>query len=73
MSLDEKIRTIGINSDARKIRLVANPSKPAVKFHQIEISPEKTRNNNDAGGVTAGNAQSVIDGRGMEEENFRRK
>lgn len=70
VSLDKKIRTIGIDADAREIRLIANPPEPAVEFHQIKVGAEKPGNNNDAGGVTVRYPQSVVDGSGMQQENL---
>ena len=73
MSLDEKIGTIGIDSDAREERLVTNSPKPAMEFHQIEIGSKKARDDHDAGGITVRDPQSVIHGSGVQQENFSRE
>ena len=73
MSLDEQVGTIGIDSDAREIWLVTNSSEPPMEFHQIEISPKKPRDDHDAGGVAVRDAQSVIDGSGVQQENLSRE
>jgi len=73
MSLDEKIGTIGIDSDAREVRLVTDSPKPAVEFHQIEIRPKKPGDDHDARGVTGRDSQAVIDGGSVQQENLSRE
>src|SRR5579864_1795293 len=73
MPLDKKIRAVSIEPDAGKVRTVTDSAQPAVEFHQVEIRPEESRNDDHGRAIARRYAHSVVHRRGMQKENLGRK
>ena len=70
MTLDQQVRALGVDPDARKIRPIADAPQPTVELHQIKVCAEKPRNDDDSGSIAMRYPKAVIDRRCVQQENL---
>jgi len=69
-ALDQQVRTLRIDTDARKIRAVSDTPQPCVEFRQVEVGAEKTGDYDDRRTVAARDAKPVVDRGRVQKKNF---
>jgi hypothetical protein len=67
---NEEIRAVGIQADSGVVRTVADAAQPGEDLDEVDVAAEETGDDHYRGTVASGNAETVVDGRGAEEEDL---
>ena len=73
MALDEDVRAISVDPDARKIWPVSDAPQPTVELHQIKVGAKKTWNDDDPRVIPMRHAKAVVNGSCVQQENLSRE
>jgi len=65
---DEDVGTLRVQRDAGKVRGVSNASDPEAELREVMITAEKAGNNDDSRSVSVGNAEAIVNGGGVEQQ-----
>ena len=68
--MDQQVGTIGIDTDAGKVRAIADAPQPGIQVRDIDIGAEKTRNDHHGGTFAVRHSQSVVNRGGVQEKEF---
>ena len=69
---DQQVGTFCVQSDIGKVGSIANALKPVVEVTDIEVGSQESGNHDDGRAVSALDAQTIVNRRGMQEQKISR-